>query len=213
MTATTTPTTATERTRRAAAVLVARADHDRLFYGVYTLVRNQGIAQRLRRDRASPRQPDDPLRGVPQLVPRGGDPKSVSSTGSGSSSSGTSSTAAPTSSSRSSRSCGCFANAQAPLPDLAQHPGGDRRSRAARLHLLSADATAVAARELRLCRHAADQSAACGPSTRGTMSKISNQYAAMPSLHFAWSTWCAFVLVPMIKHDVGQGAHGELSGA
>ena len=33
----------------------------------------------------------------------------------------------------------------------------------------------------------------------GTMSKISNQYAAMPSLHFAWSTWCTFVLVPMIK--------------
>jgi hypothetical protein len=33
----------------------------------------------------------------------------------------------------------------------------------------------------------------------GTMSKISNQYAAMPSLHFAWSTWCACVLVPMIK--------------
>ena len=33
----------------------------------------------------------------------------------------------------------------------------------------------------------------------GTMSKISNQYAAMPSLHMAWSTWCAFVLIPMIK--------------
>ncbi|MEY2425073.1 MAG: hypothetical protein QOI61_645 [Actinomycetota bacterium] len=33
----------------------------------------------------------------------------------------------------------------------------------------------------------------------GAMSKISNQYAAMPSLHFAWSTWCACVLVPMIK--------------
>ncbi len=31
------------------------------------------------------------------------------------------------------------------------------------------------------------------------MSKISNQYAAMPSLHFAWSTWCACVLVPGIK--------------
>ncbi len=33
----------------------------------------------------------------------------------------------------------------------------------------------------------------------GTMSKISNQYAAMPSLHFAWATWCTCVLVPMIK--------------
>jgi hypothetical protein len=33
----------------------------------------------------------------------------------------------------------------------------------------------------------------------GTMSKISNQYAAMPSLHFGWSSWCALVLFPMIK--------------
>jgi hypothetical protein len=33
----------------------------------------------------------------------------------------------------------------------------------------------------------------------GTMQKISNQYAAMPSLHFCWSTWCALVLYPMTK--------------
>ena len=33
----------------------------------------------------------------------------------------------------------------------------------------------------------------------GAMSKISNQYAAMPSLHFAWSTWCACVLVPTVR--------------
>lgn len=32
----------------------------------------------------------------------------------------------------------------------------------------------------------------------GAMSKVSNQYAAMPSLHFAWSSWCAFVLVPTV---------------
>jgi hypothetical protein len=31
----------------------------------------------------------------------------------------------------------------------------------------------------------------------GTMQKISNQYAAMPSLHFCWSTWCALVPYPM----------------
>jgi membrane-associated phospholipid phosphatase len=31
------------------------------------------------------------------------------------------------------------------------------------------------------------------------MSKVSNQYAAMPSLHFAWSTWCALVLVPTMR--------------
>lgn len=33
----------------------------------------------------------------------------------------------------------------------------------------------------------------------GAMQKVSNQYAAMPSLHFAWSTWCAIVLVPTLR--------------
>jgi hypothetical protein len=33
----------------------------------------------------------------------------------------------------------------------------------------------------------------------GAMSKLSNQYAAMPSLHFAWSMWCTLVLVPALK--------------
>jgi membrane-associated phospholipid phosphatase len=33
----------------------------------------------------------------------------------------------------------------------------------------------------------------------GAIAKVSNQYAAMPSLHFAWSTWCAFVLVPTVR--------------
>jgi hypothetical protein len=31
------------------------------------------------------------------------------------------------------------------------------------------------------------------------MADISNQYAAMPSLHFAWSAWSAFVLVPALR--------------
>jgi hypothetical protein len=33
----------------------------------------------------------------------------------------------------------------------------------------------------------------------GAMQKISNQYAAMPSLHFAWSSWCALVLGPAVR--------------
>lgn len=33
-----------------------------------------------------------------------------------------------------------------------------------------------------------------------TMASISNQYAAMPSLHFAWALWCALVLVPRVRH-------------
>ena len=36
----------------------------------------------------------------------------------------------------------------------------------------------------------------------GAMQKVSNQYAAMPSLHFGWSTWCALVLVPTLRNPV-----------
>jgi len=33
----------------------------------------------------------------------------------------------------------------------------------------------------------------------GPMTAVSNQYAAMPSLHFAWSSWCALVLAPAVR--------------
>ncbi len=33
----------------------------------------------------------------------------------------------------------------------------------------------------------------------GAVNDVSNQYAAMPSLHAAWSTWCALALVPVIR--------------
>ena len=33
----------------------------------------------------------------------------------------------------------------------------------------------------------------------GAMKKISNQYAAMPSVHCAWALWCACVLFPRVK--------------
>ena len=33
----------------------------------------------------------------------------------------------------------------------------------------------------------------------GAVSKISNQYAAMPSVHCAWALWCACVLVPRVR--------------
>lgn len=33
----------------------------------------------------------------------------------------------------------------------------------------------------------------------GAMSKLSNQYAAMPSVHVAWATWCALVFVPRVR--------------
>jgi hypothetical protein len=33
----------------------------------------------------------------------------------------------------------------------------------------------------------------------GAMSKVSNQFAAMPSVHCAWALWCAVVLVPRLR--------------
>ncbi|MGH9226559.1 MAG: phosphatase PAP2 family protein, partial [Acidimicrobiales bacterium] len=33
----------------------------------------------------------------------------------------------------------------------------------------------------------------------GAVNKISNQYAAMPSLHFAWASWSALVLIPAVQ--------------
>jgi hypothetical protein len=33
----------------------------------------------------------------------------------------------------------------------------------------------------------------------GALKRVSNQYAAMPSLHFAWSTWSACVLYPAMR--------------
>jgi hypothetical protein len=31
------------------------------------------------------------------------------------------------------------------------------------------------------------------------MAAVSNQYAAMPSMHIGWSAWCAFVMVPLLR--------------
>jgi hypothetical protein len=33
----------------------------------------------------------------------------------------------------------------------------------------------------------------------GTMKTVSNQYAAMPSMHIGWSLWCAMVIVPLTR--------------
>ena len=40
----------------------------------------------------------------------------------------------------------------------------------------------------------------------GTMAKVSNQYAAMPSLHFGWSAWSALVLAPMLRRRWARAA-------
>jgi hypothetical protein len=38
----------------------------------------------------------------------------------------------------------------------------------------------------------------------GAMKKISNQYAAMPSVHCCWALWCACALVPRLKRTWGK---------
>ena len=38
----------------------------------------------------------------------------------------------------------------------------------------------------------------------GTMQRVSNQYAAMPSLHFAWATWCALVIWPIVGNRLAR---------
>jgi PAP2 superfamily len=40
----------------------------------------------------------------------------------------------------------------------------------------------------------------------GAVSRISNQFAAMPSVHCAWALWCACVLVPHLKRPVAKAA-------
>ncbi len=35
----------------------------------------------------------------------------------------------------------------------------------------------------------------------GAMNKISNQFAAMPSLHFAWALWCMCALLPALRRN------------
>jgi hypothetical protein len=43
------------------------------------------------------------------------------------------------------------------------------------------------------------------------MASISNQYAAMPSLHIGWSTWCAIAIWPLLRRRSGQGARAAVS--
>ena len=47
----------------------------------------------------------------------------------------------------------------------------------------------------------------------GAVNKISNQFAAMPSVHCAWALWCACALVPRVKHNWVEGAGDHLPGA
>ncbi len=39
----------------------------------------------------------------------------------------------------------------------------------------------------------------------GTMQEVTNQFAAMPSLHFAWATWCVVALGPVLWRHWTRG--------
>ena len=45
------------------------------------------------------------------------------------------------------------------------------------------------------------------------MKDVSNQYAAMPSMHIGWATWTAIVLFPLVRRRWAQGARRRLPGA
>jgi hypothetical protein len=47
----------------------------------------------------------------------------------------------------------------------------------------------------------------------GAMAKVSNQYAAMPSLHFAWSMWCALAITGRTRHRWAQILAGSYPAA
>jgi membrane-associated phospholipid phosphatase len=36
------------------------------------------------------------------------------------------------------------------------------------------------------------------------MQAISNQWAAMPSLHLAWAAWCVYALYPILRRKVSR---------
>jgi hypothetical protein len=38
----------------------------------------------------------------------------------------------------------------------------------------------------------------------GAMASVSNQYAAVPSLHIAWALWCTLVVFPRIRNRTGR---------
>ena len=44
-----------------------------------------------------------------------------------------------------------------------------------------------------------------------TMEAISNQYAAMPSLHVAWAVWCTIGLYPRAEAAIHTSCHSRLS--
>ena len=81
------------------------------------------------------------------------------------------------------------------------HRDGDR---AHRVRVLPADAAAAPARR----RYGFVDTLAKDPAfwsfNSGAVNKISNQFAAMPSVHCAWALWCACALDPAAEARLGR---------
>ncbi len=81
---------------------------------------------------------------------------------------------------------------------MAQHPGLHHRAGPDRLLLLPPDAAPPAPAGY----HFVDTLKTVGGLwnfSSGPVNDVSNQYAAMPSLHTAWSTWCALVVISLVR--------------
>ena len=99
------------------------------------------------------------------------------------------------------------------LPALAQHARDRHRARADRLRVLPAHASPPARRP---SHYGFVDTLAKDPTfwsfNSGAVSKISNQYAAMPSVHCSWALWCALRARASPAAPLGEGAGDHLPG-
>ena len=98
------------------------------------------------------------------------------------------------------------------LSALAQHARDRHRHRAHRLPLLAAHAAPPAARTTTGSSTRSAKYPTFWSFNSGAMKKISNQYAAMPSVHCCWALWCACALVPRLKHWWSKSLAGVVPG-
>ena len=170
------------------------------FYVVYSAVRNPTRADRRG---VHARHGDHRLAGVPRHQPRGDAPATGRCTSSRSSSRPTTSTGRCTSSSRPASASTCSGSGPTTTRAGATRspsPPGSRSSGSC---------------SGRSCRRACSRASYGFVDTlakyptfwsfnSGAVNKISNQFAAMPSVHCAWALWCACALVPRLQAHAGR---------
>ena len=152
------------------------------FYGVYSYIRNQfGSASVSDEVAFRNARRHHPHRGVPAHLPRAGHPERVLGWHWFIRSSGTSTTAASTSSSRPSRSSGCSGRSRSAIPCGATRWRSRPRFALIGFADVPAHAAAAAAATSYGFVDTLDKFGTLWSFDSGAMSKISNQYAAMPS--------------------------------